>query len=102
MMFLRTTTTGIIIDIYAQPGSRNTVIAGLHDSRLKIKVSARAVEGAANEALCAFISECLQTPKSSITLILGEKSRKKSISVLGDSQKLSEKLKSLLPDAQDF
>ncbi|MFX7106340.1 DUF167 domain-containing protein, partial [Acinetobacter baumannii] len=49
-MFIRNLANGIMLDVYVQPGSQTSSIAGLHDSKLKIKLKARAVEGAANQA----------------------------------------------------
>jgi uncharacterized protein (TIGR00251 family) len=95
-MFIRNHSNGIILDVYVQPGSRSSIVAGLHDGRLKIKLAARAVEGAANEALCEFISALLQRPKSSITLISGQKSRLKAVLVKGDQAALTEKLQQYL------
>ena len=40
--------------IYAQPGASRQEIAGIHDGRLKIKITARALDGAANKALIQF------------------------------------------------
>ena len=95
-MFIRNHSNGITIDVYVQPGSRSTTIAGLHGSRLKIKLAARAIEGAANEALCEFISALLERPKSSITLISGQKSRSKSVFVEGKAAELAEKFQQYL------
>ncbi|MDR3614299.1 MAG: DUF167 domain-containing protein [Candidatus Obscuribacterales bacterium] len=95
-MFIRNHSNGIILDVYVQPGSRSSIITGLHGSRLKIKLAARAVEGAANEALCEFISELVQRPKSSITLISGQKARSKSIFIDGDADQLAKQFRQYL------
>jgi uncharacterized protein (TIGR00251 family) len=95
-MFIHNHNNGITLDVYVQPGSRSSIIAGLHDGRLKIKLAARAVEGAANEALCAFISGLVQRPKSSITLISGQKSRSKSIFIEGDADQLAKQFRQYL------
>jgi uncharacterized protein len=95
-MFIHNHNNGITLDVYVQPGSRSSIIAGLHDGRLKIKLAARAVEGAANVALCEFIGALLQRPKSSITLISGQKSRSKSVFVEGDAAEMTEKFQQYL------
>jgi uncharacterized protein (TIGR00251 family) len=95
-MFIHNHNNGISLDVYVQPGSRSTLIAGLHGCRLKIKLAARAVEGAANEALCEFISTLLQRPKSSITLISGQKSRLKTLFVEGDATEMAQTLQQYL------
>lgn len=67
-----------------QPGARRTEVAGLHGDRLKIRLAARAVDGAANEALVEFLAEVLQTRKRDIRIESGETSRQKRVSVTGD------------------
>ena len=41
--------------IYCQPGAKQTQIQGLHDGRLKIRLMAAPVDGAANDALLDFL-----------------------------------------------
>ena len=43
-----------MLELHVQPGAKRTEISGLHGERLKIRLAARAVEGAANEALIGF------------------------------------------------
>lgn len=50
---------------------------------LKARVRARAVEGAANAALLALLSETLDVPKSAVSLERGGQSRVKMILVRG-------------------
>ena len=58
-------------------------IAGLHDGRLKIRLAARAVEGAANAALIEFLAELFEVPeKRDVTIEAGESSRRKRVSIL--------------------
>ncbi|MEG0836697.1 MAG: DUF167 domain-containing protein [Akkermansia sp.] len=54
---------------------------------LKIRISARPVEGQANKAIIAFLSKLLKTPKSSISIAHGETGRIKLIE-LPDSVEL--------------
>ena len=48
-----------------------------------IRLSAPPVEGAANEALVAFLSDALGIPRRDITIVAGEKSRDKRVRVDG-------------------
>jgi uncharacterized protein len=91
---------GITLNIHAQPGSRNTSLSGLHGGRIKVRLTAKAVNGAANESLCAFLSEALAVPKSSITLLSGHKSRFKKVLVQGSPTALAETLRKLLSEDQ--
>lgn len=48
-----------------------------------IRLAAPPVDGAANEALIAFLSEALGVPRRQITLVSGEKSRDKRLRIAG-------------------
>jgi uncharacterized protein len=69
--------------LHVQPGARRTEVAGLHGSRLKVRIAARAIDGAANDALVAFLSEVLGAPRRDIAIEAGKTSRQKRVSVLG-------------------
>jgi uncharacterized protein (TIGR00251 family) len=71
----------LVLELHVQPGARRTGIAGLHGGRLKIRLAARAVEGAANRALIEYLAELLQTRKSEIRIESGETSRQKRVSL---------------------
>ncbi len=73
--------TGVRIQIHAQPGAKRTEIAGLHGDAIKIRIQAPPVEGRANEELIRFLSEKLGVSRSQITLTKGETSRSKSFVV---------------------
>jgi uncharacterized protein (TIGR00251 family) len=66
-----------------QPGAKRTEAAGLHGGRLKIRLAARAVEGAANEALVEFLAEAMGTARRDVRIVAGETSRQKRVSVAG-------------------
>ena len=66
-----------------QPGAKRTAVAGLHGERLKIRLAARAVDGAANRALLEFLADALGAPRRGLAIEAGETSRQKRISVLG-------------------
>lgn len=80
--------TEFILTVYLQPGARKSEIVGLHDGHIKIKVKAPPVDGKANAALINFLSEFFNTPKSSIKIISGDKSRLKKVAIanLSDMQ----------------
>jgi hypothetical protein len=67
------------IEIHAQPGASRSEIAGLHGDALKVRLRARAVEGAANAALVEFLAERLGLPRAAVTIQRGEKSRRKTV-----------------------
>jgi len=74
---------GASIRLRAQPGASRNEIVMCPDGTLKIRVTAAAVEGAANRALIKLLSKALSVPKSSITIQSGETSRDKVVFVEG-------------------
>jgi uncharacterized protein len=76
---------GVEISLYIQPGASKSEITGVHNDQLKIKIKAPPVDGKANEAVVAFLSEILGIPKRQIELYKGEKSREKKVFVRGIS-----------------
>jgi len=69
------------LQIRAQPGARRTEVQGLHGDALKIRLQARAVEGAANEALLDFLAEAMQVPGKRCVLVSGATSRQKRVRI---------------------
>ncbi|NPV40265.1 MAG: YggU family protein [Anaerolineae bacterium] len=76
------------ITIRLQPASNKDEITGwMGDGTLKIKVKAKPVEGQANASLINLLSKRLHIPKSRIEIVMGEKSKQKTIRVQGFSLK---------------
>lgn len=69
--------------VYCQPGARQTQCVGEHDGKPKIQLKAPPVDGAANKALIAFLSEVCGVPRSAIQIELGTSSRTKRVAVSG-------------------
>jgi uncharacterized protein (TIGR00251 family) len=69
------------INIYVQPGAKKSGYAGEYDGKVKLKVSAPPVEGAANEEVVRFFSKLLKVPRSSVRIVSGELSRHKTVEV---------------------
>ena len=86
---LRETKDGVTLAVRAQPGAKETAIAGVYGegaaAQLKIAVQAPPVEGRANEALIAFLAKTFDVSKSSIELVAGELSRSKVFLLRGVS-----------------
>ncbi|HRI81337.1 MAG TPA: DUF167 domain-containing protein [Opitutaceae bacterium] len=62
--------------------SRDEIIGWLGDA-LKIKLQAPPLEGRANAALCAFLANTLDLPKSAVTMLSGKTSRLKKVRLAG-------------------
>jgi hypothetical protein len=84
---LREGSAGVTLAVRAQPGAKKTAIVGVYGegdaAQLKIAVQAPPIEGRANEALIAFLSETFSIPKRSVELVSGELSRSKVFLLTG-------------------
>jgi uncharacterized protein len=58
-------------------------VAAINDEAVELCVAAAAREGEANKAVREVISDILKVPKSSVEVIKGQKSRKKTIAIFG-------------------
>jgi uncharacterized protein len=65
------------------PRSPRSRVDGLRGDAVLIRLAAPPVEGAANEALVAFLSDALGVPRRSIAIVSGEKSRDKRVRIEG-------------------
>jgi uncharacterized protein (TIGR00251 family) len=65
------------------PRSPRSRIDGMRGGAVVIRLAAPPVEGAANAALIALLSEALDLPRRNITIIAGDKSRDKRVRIEG-------------------
>lgn len=79
------TRDGICIEIKVEPRSSQKGLAGLLGDRLKVKLTAPPVEGAANEQLVEVLAEAFGLKKSAIKIIRGQSSKNKSVELTGIS-----------------
>lgn len=70
-----------LVDLLVQPRAARTELVGLHDGRLKLRLTAPPVDGAANAALVAFLAECLDLPRSALSVASGSTGRRKTVSI---------------------
>ena len=63
-----------------------TSFAGRRGDAIVFRLAAAPVDGAANDALIAFLAASLDCPRRSISIVSGEKSRDKRIKVEGLTQ----------------
>lgn len=69
--------------VRVQPRASRTEVAGMHGSALKVRLQAPPVEGAANEALVAFLADSLGVPRRNVSVVAGPASRSKVVEVMG-------------------
>ncbi len=79
----RQTRDGVVLTLHIQPGAKKTEYMGLHGDALKVRVAAPPVEGAANEALCAWLADLFNVPKKAITIQTGQTGRRKLVLLKG-------------------
>lgn len=71
----------ITLDCHVVPGAARTEFAGSHDGRVRIRVHARPVEGAANRELLRFLADAFGVPLRHTTLVAGANSRRKRVRI---------------------
>jgi hypothetical protein len=71
------------LDIRVIPRSPRTRVDGMRGGAILIRLAAPPVDGAANAALIAFLSDALDVPRARITLVAGETSRDKRVRIAG-------------------
>ena len=68
------------------PRAKRTETAGFRGDALVIRLAAPPVDGAANDALIAFLATTLHVPRSAIHIVSGERGRLKRITINGVSE----------------
>lgn len=86
--FLQKDEKGVVLKLHVQPGASKSEFAGMHGDALKLRISARPEDGAANRAVCAFLAEIFSLPKTSVSILHGLSSRKKLVLLQGDGEKI--------------
>jgi uncharacterized protein len=71
------------VTVRVRPGSSRPGVGGEHDGALVVRVSARAVDGAATAAALAAVAAAFGVPKSAVSLMSGATSRTKILDVAG-------------------
>lgn len=73
----------LMIELHVVPGSKKTQVSGLHDNRLKIKISSPPVDGKANAEIIEFFASLFEIPKRNVELVRGELGRSKTVALSG-------------------
>lgn len=78
------------------PGAKRPAVGGRRGDDLVVRVAARAVDGAATEAVLAALADAFDVPTRAVTLVHGRTSRTKLVDVDVDPAFGSTRLSELL------
>lgn len=74
---------GALIDIHAQPRSPRSEVAGAHGGALRVRITAPPVDGAANAAIVALLSQRLNVRRADVEIMGGATGRRKRVLARG-------------------
>ena len=83
---MRSTPTGIRLDVRLTPRASRTEIGGVRDGRLVVRVTAPPVDRAANDALVEALADALDVPRRAVLIVAGQTSRQKTVEVRETSE----------------
>jgi uncharacterized protein (TIGR00251 family) len=75
--------TSTRVRLRVSPGARSNAVVGRHGDGWKIRVTAPAESGKANEAVLRLLADRLELPGGSVTLVSGPSSRDKIVELTG-------------------
>ena len=80
---------GVLLNIVVQPGAHRNQIGEVNAwrSRLNVAVRAQAQNGMANKAILECLSTSLSVPRSSLSIVSGHTSKKKTVKFENISEK---------------
>jgi uncharacterized protein (TIGR00251 family) len=77
----------LVFAVRVVPRASKTAVAGEHDGRLRVRVAAPPVEGAANEELTRFLAKAFGVPARAVEILGGHASKTKLVRVSGAGAK---------------
>ena len=99
---LTSSRAGAVFAVRVVPRAGRTAVAGARGDALLVRLAAPPVDGAANDALIAFLSTIFDRPKRDITLVSGHSSRDKRVAVAGLGRaEITNRLDALLKSASE-
>jgi uncharacterized protein (TIGR00251 family) len=87
----------MVIKVRVIPNSKRNEVVSRVGSILRVKISAPAVEGEANEELCDFLADFFDVKRSMIFLRKGERGREKTIEITGRSEEELDEVLDTIP-----
>lgn len=87
----------MMIKVRVIPNAKRNEVVGRIGSILRVKISAPAVEGRANEELCEFLSEFFEVRRNMVFLRKGERGREKTIEICGRAEEELDEVLETIP-----
>ncbi len=81
--FAREHPNGTVLHVLAAPRSSANGVGPVVDDMLRVRVTASAVDGAANDAIVKLLSAILDVPKSRVRILAGQTAKRKRILIEG-------------------
>ncbi len=72
-----------VLEVEVQPRASRTEVVGWREGRLRLRLAAPPVEGAANKALVTYLADRLDLPRRQVTLVAGATARLKRVRIDG-------------------
>jgi uncharacterized protein (TIGR00251 family) len=73
----------LVLRLQVQPRARADAIVGPHGDRLRVRITAPPVDGAANAHLQAFLAALCGVPRAQVEVSAGTGSRAKTVRITG-------------------
>jgi len=86
MLDIQERSDAVILSVRVQTRASTDEVAGEMAGALKVRLQAPPVENRANDALIEFLAQLLKTPKSTVRILSGDRSRTKRIEIRGVTQ----------------
>lgn len=83
MSWITATKTGVMLSVHACPRAAQDQVQGLHGDAVKIRLRSPPVDGKANDALIAFLSQMLAVPARDLIIVSGHSARRKRVAIAG-------------------
>jgi len=71
----------ITLSVYVKPNAKKTAMIAITDESMHISLHAKPQDGEANKELITFLAKLFKTPKTQISIVRGEGSRHKQVSL---------------------
>ena len=82
----------VLVDVLVQPRASRVRLGPVRQDRLVVAVTAPPVDGEANRAVVDALARALGVPRSSVEVVRGESSRRKTLRVRGATRAAVEAL----------